>query len=132
MRMFMISAALLFAGLSTACGRDDKSSKSSGGLAVSVTPTGRADVALTDEKGKPVDTSGATGRVEFSDGRSVPLTPSEGGRMSAPLGEHMRSHQDDCDATVRVTPRGGRERVARLDVCGTSGSMPGGMHGEHE
>jgi hypothetical protein len=88
------------------------------GLDVSVTPSGQADVYVTDDKGNRVNGDGATGRVELPDGSSVPLTPSDGGaHMTAPLGGHDSHAKHGCDATVRVTPRNGPERVARLDMC---------------
>lgn len=134
MRTLMIGAALLAVGFATAC-RDDKTAgqapakQAQSGLNASVTPTGQADVYITDDKGTRIDATGATGRVEFSDGRSVPLTPSDGGHMTAPLGDHARNQGHGCEAIVRVTPRGGGERVARLDMCDES--RVGGMHGEH-
>jgi len=88
------------------------------GLDVSVTPNGQADVYVTDDKGNRVNGDGATGRVDLPDGSSVPLTSANGGEhMTAPLGDHESHAKHGCDATVRVTPRNGPERVARLDMC---------------
>lgn len=137
MRKMMIAGGLLALVLASACGRDDKGSgtpsskstegASAAGLDVSLSPTGQADVYITDDKGKRIDASGATGRVELPDGKSVPLTPSDGGRLTAPLGEHARDRSHGCDATVRVTPRTGGERIARLDMC--RGMGPGQQRG---
>lgn len=142
MRTMMIMSGIVAASLWTGCSKDkDPASGTSStttaapgssntGLDVSVTPSGVADVYITDEKGNRINGSGATGRVDLPDGSSVPLTPTEGGEhMTAPLGSHESHAKYGCNATVHVTPRNGAERMARVDMCA---GMEGGHMGPSE
>jgi hypothetical protein len=131
MRMLkmMIVGTVISTALWAGCSKDKDTAGGTGsragtnsvsetGLDVSVTPSGQANVYVMDENGHRVSGNGATGRVDLPDGSSVPLTPADGGdHMIAPLGDHESHVKSGCDATVRVTPRNGRERVARLDMC---------------
>ncbi len=140
MQNMMLVSSVIAAALSAGCAKDKApeanptpSTNGSTGLDVSVTPSGKADVYVTDDKGNRVSGNGATGRVELSDGTSVPLALSDGGaHMTAPVGDHASHEKSGCNATVHVTPRNGPERVARLDMCrGMDGRRmgPGMEHG---
>lgn len=145
-RKKLIVSALLSVALVAGCRRDE--SKGSGapspktteptqpttpsasaGLDVALTPTGQADVYMLDENGRRIDPRGATGRVELPDGTAVPLTPSDKGRLTAPLGEHAREPRHGCNAIVRVTPATGSERTATLDMCRGMGRRGAGHMG---
>ena len=115
---------------------------------VEITPSGEAQVTLKDDKGQLVAGNDVTGRVEFADGQTVPLTPDADGKMlRAPMGAHMEDAKR-CMADFRVKMRGGAEHTKQVDLCRAHaghghdkmgpgmnrgpGNMPGGHGSSHE
>ena len=134
---------LMFPAALTACKSNDSSSGTTSAktVDVAVMPTGEAQVTVKDDKGQLIASNDVTGKVEFADGQSVPLTPDAGGRMlTASMGTHMEN-AGGCMAAFRVKTRGGTEQTKQVDLCqahaghghNAGPGMQGGpgMHGGH-
>jgi hypothetical protein len=132
MRVAITLGTWILAATLAACSKDASkaapvTSSAAAALDVAVTPTGEAQVSLTDDKGQPAPTAGVTGRVELADGDTVPLTPAEDGKtLTAPLAEHFEKPGHGCMAKVRVTMPGGAERSTEIDLCREHAKHRGG------